>query len=83
MAERVRRAATNILEVQSTRSAACVHELGSDIDDGISKIVVQEFAPISSSSLALQQVLVDVKACAVNYPDLMQVFAEIHTSKII
>jgi NADPH2:quinone reductase len=51
------------------REYAVLDELGSDIVDGISKIVIKQGPSLTCGA---GQIVVDVKACAVNYPDLMQ-----------
>jgi NADPH2:quinone reductase len=51
------------------REYVCLDKLGADIEDGISKLVIKNGPALTCGAL---QLLVDVKACAVNYPDLMQ-----------
>jgi NADPH2:quinone reductase len=51
------------------RFATCV-ELGASLDEGISNLVVRSAAALTTC--AAGNALVDVKACAINYPDIMQ-----------
>jgi NADPH:quinone reductase-like Zn-dependent oxidoreductase len=55
------------------RRVAVIDELGSDIEDGISNIHIKTVSSFQTKQLTSEQIIVDVKACAVNYPDLMQV----------